>query len=78
MHKHLCIALVKVIAFEPLVLSTLHKSLLGRIKMWLCTLAVQLLGCLEESGGKEGDRMQKRSENSCREKLLQIHNCQNL
>lgn len=78
LHKHLCIALLKVTAFEPLILSTLYKSSLGRIKMWLCTLALQLLGCLQESGGKEGDRMQKRSENSCREKLLPIHNCQKL
>lgn len=78
MHKHLCITLLKVTALDPLVLSTLHKNLLGRVKMWLCTLAVQLLGCSEESGGKEWDRMQKRSENSCREKLLQIHNCQKL
>lgn len=59
MHKHLCIALLKVAAFEPLILSTLLKSLLGRIKMWLCTLAVQLLGCLDESGGKEGQNAEK-------------------
>lgn len=33
--------------------------------MWLCdTLAVQLLGCLEEAGGKEGEGMQKISENT--------------
>lgn len=80
LHKHLCIALLKATAFEPLVLGTLYKSLLGRIEMWLCTLALQLLGCLEESGGKEGDRMHKRPENSCREycKFITVKNCQNL
>lgn len=47
--------------------------------MWLLdSLTVQVLGCLEEGGGKEGEGMQKISDNTAGKKYCKICNCQNL
>lgn len=47
--------------------------------MWLCDMhAVLLLGCLEEVAGKEGEGMQKISENTAGKNYCKIDKCRNL